>query len=105
MSAIVSVPKRARRGEVIEIKAMVSHVMETGFRRTQTGKPIPADLIRRFSCTWNGEEVFSADLQPAIAANPFLSFFAVARESGTLHFEWAGDHGFRASASARVEVE
>lgn len=103
--AIVGVPARARRGEIIEIKAMVSHVMETGFRRTQTGKTIPADLIRRFTCTWNGEEVFRAELRPAIAANPFLSFHAVALDSGTLLFEWTGDHGFVATHSARIEVE
>jgi len=63
-NALINVPARARRGEIIEIKTLVSHPMETGYRRTQLGAPIPRDIIRRFVCTYNGTEVFSADLNP-----------------------------------------
>jgi sulfur-oxidizing protein SoxZ len=104
-SALVNVPARARRGEVIEIKALVSHVMETGYRRTQLGAPIPRDIIRRFTCTYNGTEVFRADLHPAITANPFFAFTTVATESGTLTFHWTGDNGFSVTESARISVE
>ena len=104
-SALVNVPARARRGEVIEIKALISHVMETGYRRTQLGVPIPRDIIRRFTCAYNGTEVFSADLHPAITANPFFAFTTVATESGTLTFHWTGDNGFSATESARITVE
>ena len=104
-SALINVPARARRGEVIEIKALVSHVMETGYRRTQLGVPIPRDIIQRFICAYNGTEVFRADLHPAITANPFFAFTTVATESGTLTFHWTGDHGFSATESARITVE
>ena len=104
-SALVNVPARARRGEVIEIKALVSHVMETGYRRTQLGVQIPRDIIRRFTCTYNGTEVFRADLHPAITANPFFAFTTVATESGTLTFHWTGDNGFSVTESARITVE
>ena len=60
----------AKRGEVIEIKTLVAHAMETGFRRTQTGELIPRDIITQFVCTYNGVEIFRAELHPAIAANP-----------------------------------
>ena len=104
-SALVNVPARAKRGEVIEIKALISHVMETGYRRSQLGAPIPRDIIRRFVCTYNGTEVFSAELHPAIAANPFFAFSTVATESGTIAFHWTGDNGFSATESAAIAVE
>jgi sulfur-oxidizing protein SoxZ len=104
-SALINVPGRARRGEVIEIKTLVSHPMETGYRRTQEGARIPRDIIRRFVCTYNGTEVFRAELHAAIAANPFIVFSTVATESGTLQFHWTGDHGFSATESATITVE
>jgi sulfur-oxidizing protein SoxZ len=103
--ALVNVPARARRGEIIEIKTLVSHPMETGFRRNQLGAPIPRDIIRRFVCTYNGTEVFRADLHPAIAANPFIVFSTVATESGTLAFHWTGDNGFSLTETAPISIE
>jgi sulfur-oxidizing protein SoxZ len=104
-SALINVPAKARRGEIIEIKALMSHIMETGFRRTATGELVPRDIITSFSCRYNGEEVFRADLFPAIAANPFISFTTVAMASGTFDFQWIGDHGFSETASAPITVE
>jgi sulfur-oxidizing protein SoxZ len=104
-SALINVPALARRGEIIEIKTLVSHVMETGYRRTQLGAVVPRDIIRRFVCAYNGTEVFSADLHPAIAANPFIVFSTVATESGTLTFKWTGDNGFAVTESAAITVE
>jgi hypothetical protein len=82
------------RGEVIEVGALIAHSMETGFRRTFLGVPIARDIISLFVCTYNGEEVFRAELHPAIAANPYFQFFTVAMESGTLTLRWSGDNGF-----------
>jgi sulfur-oxidizing protein SoxZ len=104
-SALVNVPPRARRGEVIEIKTLISHPMETGYRRNQLGARIPRDIIRLFVCTYNGTEVFRADIHPAIAANPFFVFSTVATESGTLTFQWTGDNGFSATESAPIAVD
>ena len=104
-SALINVPARAKRGEVIEIKTLISHPMETGFRRTQVGALIPRDIIRGFVCTYNGSEVFRAELHPAIAANPFLVFSTVATESGTIAFRWTGDNGFSMAESAAITVD
>ena len=104
-SALINVPARAKRGAIVEIKTLISHVMETGYRRTQLGVPIPRDIIRRFVCTYNGAEVFRADLHPAIAANPFIAFSTIAIESGTLTFQWTGDNGFSVTESASITVE
>lgn len=91
---LINVPRNPKRGEVIEIRATIAHPMETGFRPGADGQLIPRDILRRFVCRYNGEQVFAAELFPAMAANPFIGFRTVATDSGTLEFEWSGDHGF-----------
>jgi sulfur-oxidizing protein SoxZ len=104
-AALINVPARAKRGDIIEIKTLMSHIMETGYRRTAAGDLVPRDIITSFTCRYNGTEIFRADLFPAISANPFLSFFTVARDSGKFEFEWIGDKGFSETASASITVE
>ncbi|MGB5082329.1 MAG: thiosulfate oxidation carrier complex protein SoxZ [Burkholderiales bacterium] len=101
---VVNVPATARRGEIVEIKTLAAHPMETGFRRTQLGELIPRDIIRLFACTYNGEEIFRAELHPAIAANPLLVFTIVANESGTITFKWSGDNGYAVTQSSSIAV-
>src|SRR3954469_12533665 len=102
---LINVPARARRGEVIEIKTLISHQMEPGFRHGTDGTVIPRDIITGFSCRHNGEEIFSADLFPAMTANPFITFCTVMTESGTLEFTWIGDNGFTQTETAKITVE
>jgi sulfur-oxidizing protein SoxZ len=104
-TALINVPKKAKRGDVIEIKTLMSHIMETGYRHTTSGQIVPRDIITSFACRYNGEEIFRADLFPATAANPFISFFTVATESGKFDFEWIGDNGFSETAAASIIVE
>jgi sulfur-oxidizing protein SoxZ len=104
MSARISMPSQASRGQVIEIRAIVSHQMETGFRRTERGATIPRDIIQLFVCTYNGVEVFRAELHPSISANPYIAFSTVATESGTLEFRWSGDNGFALTEKATLQV-
>lgn len=101
---VVSLPATAKQGEVIEVKTLAGHPMETGFRRTQTGELVARDILTSFTCSYNGVEVFSAELHPAVAANPLLAFTVLATESGTLEFRWSGDNGFTASHSAKLSV-
>jgi len=103
--AVVTLPATARRGEIIEIKTLAQHAMETGFRRTQIGELIPRDIIRTFRCAYNGVEVYRCDLHPAIAANPLIAFTTVATESGTLSFQWVGDNGYAVTEIAPIRVE
>ena len=104
-AALINVPSRAKRGDIIEIRSLTSHIMETGFRHTMDGALVPRDIITSFTCRYNGTEIFRADLFPAIAANPYLSFFTIAKESGKFEFEWIGDNGFSTTASASIAVE
>jgi sulfur-oxidizing protein SoxZ len=100
----IDVPKTAKRGDIIEIKTLAAHTMETGFRRTNFGVPIPRDIITTFVCNYNGVEVFRAELYPSVSANPYIQFSTIATESGTLEFKWSGDNGFTASETARIVV-
>ena len=102
---LINLPSRAKRGEVIEIKTLIAHPMETGYRLGPTGVVIPRDIINRFVCTYNGEEVFRAELFPAIAANPFIAFSMVATESGELAFSWTDDHGQTQTEVRQITVE
>jgi sulfur-oxidizing protein SoxZ len=90
----VKVPKSAKKGDVILIKTLAPHKMETGQRKNKkTGKKIPRLIINKFDVTFNGKEVVSADLHPAIAANPYLAFNYRVVESGTFKFVWTDDKG------------
>jgi sulfur-oxidizing protein SoxZ len=102
---LIHVAAKARRGELIEIKTLIAHPMESGFRVGTNGNSIPRDIITLFTCRYNDEEIFRAEFSPAIAANPFLSFFTTARDSGTLEFNWSGDNGFAATGTAKITVE
>ena len=102
--ALLTAPKTARRGEVIEIRALIAHPMETGYRPGADGQTLPRDLIRRFTCRYDGEVVFSAELYAAVAANPYLAFTTVATASGTLEFVWEGDNGFAQTERAAIAV-
>ena len=102
---IINVPTKAKRGQVIEIKTLISHVMETGYRHTETGARIARDIVTEFVCSYNGAEIFRATIYPAIAANPFLTFHTVATDSGKIVFHWTGDNGFSETASATIKVE
>ena len=102
--ALINVPRTARVGEVVEIKALIAHPMETGYRTGPQGRLLPRDIIRRFVCTYDGEAVFSADLHPAVAANPFIAFTTTATVTGTLTFTWEGDNGFSQTETATLTV-
>ena len=52
---LINVPAKAKRGEVIEIKTLISHPMESGYRVGTSGTMIPRDIIRRFVCNYNEE--------------------------------------------------
>jgi sulfur-oxidizing protein SoxZ len=89
----IKLPETAKVGEVIEIKTLVSHVMETGQRKDAEGKPIPRNIINSFSVKFAGEEVFAAELNSGISANPYLSFFMKVPGPGELEFTWVEDGG------------
>lgn len=101
----VKVPKTASAGEVITIKTLISHKMESGQRKDKEGNVIPREIINKFSCEFNGTPVFSCDIAPAISANPYFEFNAKVMESGTFKFTWVDDNGAVYTHEQAIEVK
>lgn len=89
----IQVPSAVAKGDVFQVKAIISHPMETGLRRDEQGEAIPRAIIHAFSCRLNDEVVFSVEFHEAIAANPYLEFYLRATRSGRLEFLWEEDGG------------
>ena len=88
--ARVRVPERAVKGEVVEIRAMVDHPHESGFRHDDMGRPFPRHIVESFTCSFNGREIFRAKLYPAVSTNPYFMFYALAMEAANC-VPWTDD--------------
>ncbi len=100
----VKAPKAAGKGEVITIKTLISHKMESGQRKDKQGNLIPRQIIHNFTAKFNGETVFSVDIEPAISANPYLQFKMRADEPGEFEFIWEDDDGSVYSKKQKLSV-
>jgi len=100
----IRVPKTAKKGDVVEIKTLLPHIMESGQRRDSSGNTIPRKILNRFTCTVNGKEVFSADFEPAISANPYIQFKFKAQESGPVVLTWIDDDGSKIVGEDSITV-
>jgi len=103
-NARIQVPTTVKKGEVFEVRVLIRHPMETGYRRDEVGRAIPQNVINQVTCRYNGAEVFRAELFPGIAANPYLSFFIVADASGELKLIWSDDAGVTETERATISV-
>ena len=101
---IIHVARQAQPGQLLEVRTTTLHPMETGHRVDSNGRTLARDIVRRMECRWGDERVFAADFHPAVAANPFVSFFVFAQASGTLTVSWRGDNGFEHQDSVAIEV-
>ena len=95
----------AKAGEVMEIKTLISHPMETGLRKDSSGKPIPRQIIKQFVVKFDGQEVMRADWHPAVSANPYHAFFVRVPKTGTFEFSWHDDNGEVYKAERKVTVK
>lgn len=100
----LKLPKEAKKGEIIEIKTLMPHIMESGQRKDKDGKTIPRKIINNFTAEFNGKPVFSASIDPAVAANPYMQFTAKVEESGTFKFSWTDDDGSVTTAEEKITV-
>jgi sulfur-oxidizing protein SoxZ len=100
----IRLPESAKVGDVIEIKTLISHLMETGQRRESDGRPIPRFIINSFTASFAGAEVFKAELHPGISSNPCLVFFMRVPGPGELELTWTDDNGAKVSEKQRLNV-
>lgn len=103
-STRIAVPEKVKRGEVIELKALIRHHMETGYRRGARGEVIERDIIKHFRCTLDGATIFEAEFFPGVSANPLMTFYAKPEKSGTFLFEWEDQHGKIWQETADIKV-
>ena len=103
-NAKILLPESVKRGELVEVRIVIPHAMETGFRKDTAGVRVPRNAIHSLVCRYNGAEVFRATLTTGIAANPYLRFFTRAVDSGELEFWWIDDDEVQARARARLVV-
>ena len=105
MLSRVQVPPSVKRGETFEIRIAVQHPMETGYRHDDLGRAIPANVVNRLFARYDGNEIFRAEMDTGIAANPYLAFFTVAGNPGKIEFAWYDDAGEQGFASVELKVE
>ncbi|MBF0325113.1 thiosulfate oxidation carrier complex protein SoxZ [Magnetospirillum moscoviense] len=99
------IPAKAKKGEIIEIKAQITHDMETGQRKDAAGKVIPRKIINKFVVTWNNDIVTSGDWHTAMSANPFVTCYALATESGKIKLAFHDDSGEVYEQVSEITVE
>ena len=96
--------KEAKKGELVEVKALVQHVMETGNRRDAAGAIVPRKILNKFVCTVAGKQVFAADFEPAVSANPYIQFKFKATGSGPVVLTWTDDDGSTIVGEEKITV-
>jgi sulfur-oxidizing protein SoxZ len=97
-------PNTARKGQVIEVKTLISHDMENGQRKDANGNTVPRKIINKFVVRFNGKEIVSADWHPAVSANPYQAFYVKATQSGTFEFDWIDDDGSVYKSQQQITV-
>jgi thiosulfate oxidation carrier complex protein SoxZ len=100
----VQVPPSVEKGEPFEVRVLVQHPMETGFRRDTQGQTIPMHIVTELTVRYSGKQVFKADLGTGISANPYVTFFVVATASDELVVEWVDDRGEKGRVATKVNV-
>ena len=100
----VKLPKKAKAGDLIQVKTMAKHKMETGNRKGKDGNKIPRLILNRFDVKFDGSEIFSADMNPAVSADPYIVFYITASKSGTYEFSWTDDKGDVTTVSQDMSV-
>lgn len=103
-SRIQCKPAQPRAGEIVEVRIIIGHPMESGQRRNDQGERIRRNLVNRLRCTYDGAVVFDADIGTGIAANPLFVFWMRATRTGDLRFDWVDDDGVTGDATHALTV-
>jgi sulfur-oxidizing protein SoxZ len=103
-SALVTLPKVIRANEVFEVRLLIAHAMESGFRPGNFGQILARDIVRKVQCKFQNVVVFEAQFFPAVAANPLLVFSLKVPRSGALEVVWVGDNNFAHREIARINL-
>lgn len=97
-------PERVRSGDVVKVRLMVQHPMDTGYLQDLLGKLVPRNVIRSLTCTWGQQEVLRVEPSSGISANPLFEFFVRADQTAELVVEWIDDRGVKGSMRQTLPV-
>lgn len=86
-------PERVAIGDVISVRLLIQHAMETGYRQDMDGRLIARNVIRLVRCDLGGVEVFRAEPSSGISANPLFEFSLRVTEPGHWLVQWEDDAG------------
>lgn len=100
----IKLPESAQVGEIIEIKTLISHIMETGNRKDKDGKTIPRLILNTFEAKFGDAMVFKMAMSPATSANPYIAFFMKVPGPGEFEFTWIEDGGATIVEKAPLKV-
>lgn len=90
-------------GDHVVVRVLISHPMESGQRRDETGQPVPAHFVREVRATLNGHTVFTAEWGPWVARNPVLRFELKGGRAGDrIGVSWLDNQGQGRSDEALV---
>lgn len=100
----IKVPASNKVGDVIEVKTLISHVMETGLRKGSDGNLVPRNIIHTFQATFGGKEVVKVDLSGGVSANPYIAFKFKVTGPGDLELTWVDDSGTKTVEKVAIAV-
>lgn len=93
--ARVQWPDNVRSGEVVTVRLLIHHPMDTGYLQDFTGKVVPRNIIRVLTCHLGSQEVFRIEPSSGISANPFFEFYVRANVTAEFKIEWLDDKGVK----------
>ncbi len=99
-------PMRIRaiaQGDVVDVRILMSHEMETGQRRDSSGNLVPAHFIQNVTVTHAGKTVLSAEWGPAVSKNPYLQFkFKGGKKGDEIVVTWVDNKGVTRTDKATI---
>ena len=101
----VKVPKKAEVGEIVTIKTLLSHPMDSGQHKDKkTGEVIALHIGNYYSASFNGEKFFEVNIEPAVSTNPYLEFTLKVPEAGTVSFLWKTDNDGDFETKKKIKI-
>ena len=93
--ARVQWPENVRSGEIVKVRLLIQHPMDTGYLQDFTGKVVPRNIIRVLTCHLGSQEDFRIEPSSGLAANPFFEFYVRATATAEFKIEWLDDKGVK----------
>lgn len=96
--------RKPAKGDVVTVRAMVQHPMETGLRKQASGELIARNIINTFTLELAGQPLFTWRPETAVSPHPYLEFRFVASAGGELTLRWTDDRGETIIGRETIEV-